>query len=154
MNANLRQVGGMHYHSEYQHWDLCLKVGLNYFEAAATKYVARWRAKNGVTDLQKALHYAQKLQEEAHVALLLQGQRFTMSFVSSEVNKFCSINKLEGAEKAIILLLATWQTSEQLSDVQDFIIRLLEEEGVVDPYAVPDPKPVPLTEENHYAERA
>ena len=65
-NANTKQVAGDHYRSEdstYQHWDLVADTGMGYFEGQITKYVARWRKKNGKQDLEKALHYAQKMQE-------------------------------------------------------------------------------------------
>lgn len=59
--ANDRQVGGDHYQTGgIQHWDMFGPESMIY---AATKYVARWRKKNGVQDLEKALHYAEKLLE-------------------------------------------------------------------------------------------
>lgn len=62
--ANDRQVGGAHYQGhEYQHWDWVCDIGLNYLLACATKYVARWRDKNGMQDLQKAMHYLAKAEE-------------------------------------------------------------------------------------------
>ena len=63
MSANERQVGGDHYRSRYQHWDFVEEGGLGYLEGCATKYVSRWRQKNGVQDLEKAEHYVQKLVE-------------------------------------------------------------------------------------------
>lgn len=63
MNANHNQVGGEHYKSEYQHWDFVADVGMNYFEGQITKYVYRWRKKNGLQDLEKARHFAQKYRE-------------------------------------------------------------------------------------------
>lgn len=62
--ANDRQVGGDHYRkAEYQHWDWVCDIGLHYLLACATKYVARWRDKNGVEDLKKAVHYLDKAME-------------------------------------------------------------------------------------------
>jgi len=58
------QVGGDHYKSlaiqpvEYIHAN---KIG--YFEGNVIKYVTRWRAKNGVADLEKAKHYIDLLIE-------------------------------------------------------------------------------------------
>lgn len=64
-NANSKQVGGLHYKttSGVQHWDLCIDHGIGYLEAAATKYICRHPNKNGKQDLEKALHYAEKLLE-------------------------------------------------------------------------------------------
>lgn len=61
--ANERQVGGDHYKGGYEHWDFALDAGLGYLLGCATKYVSRWRQKNGVQDLEKALHYLQKAVE-------------------------------------------------------------------------------------------
>ena len=57
------ELGGDHYRSEFQHWDLIEQNGIGYLEGCASKYVTRWRKKNGVQDLEKALHYVEKLQE-------------------------------------------------------------------------------------------
>jgi len=66
MNSpNSRQVGGSHYAQggDFQHWDLVERYGLGYLEGCATKYIARHRSKNGKEDLEKALHYVEKLFE-------------------------------------------------------------------------------------------
>lgn len=64
--ANARQVGGEHYralNAQLQHWDLVAETGMGYFEGQVTRYVARWRRKAGRQDLEKALHYCDKLTE-------------------------------------------------------------------------------------------
>lgn len=61
--ANDKQVGGKHYRSSYQHWDLVLDFGLHYLEGCATKYVTRRKGNRG-EDIGKAIHYLEKLIEE------------------------------------------------------------------------------------------
>ena len=61
--ANEKQVGGKHYRSSYQHWDLVLDFGLHYLEGCATKYVTRRKGNRG-EDIGKAIHYLEKLTEE------------------------------------------------------------------------------------------
>jgi hypothetical protein len=64
MSANDKQIGGAHYQkAEYQHWDWVCDIELHYLLACATKYVTRWRDKNGVQDLDKAIHYLEKARE-------------------------------------------------------------------------------------------
>ena len=64
MSANSKQHGGTHYRKmDYQHWDWVFDSGLGYHAGNATKYLARWRKKNGVEDLKKALHYIEKMTE-------------------------------------------------------------------------------------------
>ena len=58
--ANTRQVGGNHYQNQIQHRDWVFSNGLDYFQGQITKYVARWRHKNGIEDLEKALHFLEK----------------------------------------------------------------------------------------------
>lgn len=63
--ANQKQVGGNHYkHGGEEHWDRVNRLRLNYFQAAATKYIERCYLKgNTVQDLQKAVHFLEKLIE-------------------------------------------------------------------------------------------
>ena len=60
MNANEKQVGGLHYVSSIQHWDYVAANNLDYFQGQITKYVARWKNKNGLQDLEKAKHFLEK----------------------------------------------------------------------------------------------
>lgn len=61
--VNETQIGGEHYQSTFQHWDLVEMIHLPYLEACATKYILRHRKKNGKQDLEKALHFVQKIIE-------------------------------------------------------------------------------------------
>lgn len=67
MVANERQVGGEHYKTEGkpEHWDLVITYGWDYFQGQITKYLMRWRLKNGIEDLEKARHYLDKYIEAA-----------------------------------------------------------------------------------------
>lgn len=60
MSANNIQIAGDHYRNEYQHWDFVIDCHLHYIPANATKYIGRWRKKNGLEDLKKSLHYLTK----------------------------------------------------------------------------------------------
>jgi hypothetical protein len=64
MSANDKQVGGDHYRSEYQHWDFVCDMKLHYLLGNATKYVARYKKKNGLQDLEKAKHYIEKAKQK------------------------------------------------------------------------------------------
>ena len=55
--ANEKQVAGSHYKSNIQHWDYVVANQLDYFQAQITKYVTRWKDKNGLQDLEKAQHF-------------------------------------------------------------------------------------------------
>lgn len=55
------QEGGNHYQSTYQHWDWVTDIEMGYLPGNATKYVSRWRKKNGLADLKKAVTYIDKM---------------------------------------------------------------------------------------------
>lgn len=64
MSANDIQHGGTHYKRlKYEPWDVILDWELGYLDGSALKYLSRWRRKNGVEDIQKAIHFLQKLIE-------------------------------------------------------------------------------------------
>lgn len=62
LNPLDQQVGGNHYKDlkiqpvEYIHAN-----NIGYMEGNVIKYVSRWRAKNGIKDLEKAKHYIELL---------------------------------------------------------------------------------------------
>lgn len=66
MSANDRQVAGSHYKQDGkpQHWDLVVQYEWDYFQGQVVKYLMRWKAKNGLQDLEKAQHFLEKYIEE------------------------------------------------------------------------------------------
>lgn len=79
--ANSRQVAGNHYRSKIQHWDFVVANDLDYFQGQITKYVVRWKKKNGLADLLKAQHFLQKYIE---VAQADDGSAPTSAYVNQE----------------------------------------------------------------------
>lgn len=62
--ANEKQVGGKHYKQfKYQPWDVVVDWNLGYLDGTALKYIARWKDKNGLEDIKKAIHFLEKLLE-------------------------------------------------------------------------------------------
>ena len=58
------QVGGNHYKKMLiQPVEFCVTNNIPYLESTAIKYLCRWRDKNGIQDLEKAIHYIQLLIE-------------------------------------------------------------------------------------------
>lgn len=113
MKANEGQVGGKHYKTQkIQHWDFVLESGLPYMEAQIVKYLSRWQQKGGREDIQKALHFLEKLVEwertypEAHKVLLL----FSPQFENITVAEYCHINGIPYLEGRIIECVCTWRS--------------------------------------------
>jgi hypothetical protein len=154
-DANSYQVGGQHYKTTYEHWDMVLNTGMRYLEGQATKYLSRWRKKNGMEDLRKALHYVNKLIEAYGTGRAkAPGPHPTYDKVLRDVESFGQANGLSPEEVALVRELALWQSGSTLRNVRDRLLALMD---VAEPAPPPEPSsavPVELTEENHHAERA
>jgi len=60
-----KQVGGDHYSKQaIQPIDFITANGLGFCEGNAIKYICRYKDKNGVEDLLKAIHYLEMLVEQ------------------------------------------------------------------------------------------
>ena len=112
MSQNKRQIGGDHYKTSFEHWDLVEESGMGYLEGNASKYVARWRKKNGKQDLEKALHYVEKL-VELYDSI---GRRNRCMFLlpQSKIADFVRINGLGMEELVVLMYLCNWHTKEDL----------------------------------------
>jgi hypothetical protein len=62
--ASDSQIGGSHYAKlPIQPMEYCLKNGLNYAQSNSIKYITRYKDKNGIEDLKKAIHCIELLIE-------------------------------------------------------------------------------------------
>lgn len=85
MTANNFQVGGVHYKDmPLEHWDIVAIENLDYFQGQITKYVMRWRGKNGIEDLKKAKHFLDKYIE---VEQLRKDGKLTTSILAAAIAK-------------------------------------------------------------------
>lgn len=98
--ANKRQVAGAHYSGTLQHWDLVSTLNIPYFPAQITRYMARWRKKNGVEDLEKALHYMDKYIEE---------EIYKHAFSLSSVSLFMNAQNIPVKDRNIFINLVAYQ---------------------------------------------
>lgn len=137
VNANDRQVGGSHYAGVYQHWDLVADLRLGYFEGQVTKYVSRWRKKNGIQDLEKASHFLSKLIE----LVSLSGRSAATSAhggwngtrangerghsLHGLLQMYSRTNKLSPAEFGVIYRVATWNLRDQLFQAQEQLQKMI-----------------------------
>lgn len=123
MRANEIQVGGDHYRGrETQHWDVIDRNGIGYLEGVATKYLCRWREKNGIQDLRKAEHYVIKLLEEIDE----QGRRPRGIVPDDELVGLKDAYDLQAWECSSVRLLLTWchrvHVEAALKDIRDLIM--------------------------------
>lgn len=73
MSALQTQVGGEHYKTKgIQPIEYIYENNLGFCEGNVVKYVTRWREKNGLSDLRKAIHYLELLIELEEQSSILQ----------------------------------------------------------------------------------
>lgn len=123
-NANDRQVGGDHYRSSLQHWDVIAVHGIGYLEGCATKYLTRHRKKNGRQDVEKAGHYLDKL-----IELRRAGQYRPLGIVPSVVvEEFITANELTGPEADFTRLLLRWSDTPELVQASRLVEAVLNDQ--------------------------
>lgn len=117
MSANEIQIGGEHYKSTFQHWDFVRYLNLGYFPAQITRYVQRWRKKNGLEDIDKSLHYIDKFIEE-------EGKRHTEHLTL--LDEFMKTHKLQEHERIVFNMLVNYQLGDidRLHEARDAIKEL------------------------------
>lgn len=107
--ANELQYGGEHYKSEVQHWDWALRNHMDPLTYAASKYVTRWRKKDGAIALEKAAHYVFKAAELHREGILI-----GTGVPCVPINIFAEANGLNDEEAKICSMLVAWRTYEDL----------------------------------------
>lgn len=121
-DVNNRQVGGEHYRSKFQHWDLIEGHGLGYLEGCATKYPTRHRSKNGLQDLHKSEHYLDKL-----ISLYSAGRRNMGWCTADTVAAFGEANNLTRLETNYITAVCLWKTPEDLEQARVLLHQVIAE---------------------------
>ena len=110
MSANERSPA--HYIAHYQHWDLVIAIPMSYLAGCSTKYVCRWRNKDGLNDLHKALHYLDKM-IETYIPVPIP-RTMSRSEIQYEVSRFSAANHLSVIEEEYILLLSNYRYEDDL----------------------------------------
>lgn len=115
----------IHYQSTYLHWDFAIKIGLNYLEACTTKYVTRWRKKDGLKDLGKADHYLDKLMEVETASENIRVRRDNVA-VDEELARFAKANNLDPFESQYMFILCTYRNAQALKAARQLLVRITE----------------------------
>jgi Protein of unknwon function (DUF3310) len=114
MSANERSP--THYIGKYQHWDLAIAIPMSYLAGCSTKYVCRWRQKDGLKDLSKALHYLDKM-IETYIPVPIP-RTMTRSEIQYEVSQFAHANKLSIIEEEYLFKLASYRYENDLIEAR------------------------------------
>lgn len=125
MSVNEKQVGGDHYRAPIQHWDYVEYNGLRYLEGCATKYVTRCRKKHGDPrqDLEKAIHYVEKIQDLYRNGVLLPRP----APVVITPGDFAAANGLTEDEAEVVRLLTFWESDPELTAAINLLRKMVAE---------------------------
>lgn len=130
-NANTQQVGGGHYKgTTYQHWDfVMIALAGRYLEGNITKYITRWRKKNGLEDLKKARHYLTKLIEQFNLGNVTPlGNMYHMNRTPHHTPEhFCDVNGVDVSERMVVLLVSNWHGVAELNKAGNILDALIEQ---------------------------
>ena len=124
-NPNAMQIGGDHYvQTKYQVWDFTEKHGLGGLEMCIVKYLCRWRDKgNGVMDLEKAIHFIDKL-----IDLHKHKGRVPKGCASiSDLRCFSNMQELDQTEEFVVTMISRWSCAVDLFMCRGSIQRLIED---------------------------
>lgn len=128
MNPSERQVGGTHYkvrENGVGHWDYVTLVNAPYLEGCATKYISRWKKKNGIVDLEKALHFLEKRLFSVNKGLgALRGARRS----EKEFMLFCEDNDIKYDERLMIDTALHWKRPDELVCVVEKLRSFIEQQ--------------------------
>ncbi len=130
MKASERQVGGDHYKSEYQHWDWAIDIRLGYLESAASKYIGRWRDKNGVQDTEKAVHYLEKALEAnnefrySNSCLCVHENTMVVVKARKKTQMYVGANCHTHLESEFMFKLTSWRTYKHLEDLISLALQI------------------------------
>lgn len=115
-NANARQVAGNHYASAdgIQHWDLIDEYNVGYLEGCASKYVTRWRKKDGPVALEKAAHFMQKLYERRSAQTFSQIAPRMPGVPLKVIARFAAANGLNAEEERLLGYILAWQSTHTI----------------------------------------
>ena len=105
------QVGGDHYKNlaiqpiEYIHAN-----SIPFAEGSVIKYVTRWRSKNGIADLQKALHFIRLLLELESKRKTKRKSKKKKSLTENiTALEYTQTNNIPPAEGLVITLVSHWR---------------------------------------------
>lgn len=122
-----RQIGGGHYGgTEFQHWDWVELNELGYQEGQISRYVLRWRKKEGVKDLDKAIHHTEKLIEQFTTIGRSNRSKRSLSIKETRTTELFNNMQTPVAEGNLIIDLMNWDRPDDLEDVRNQILWIKE----------------------------
>jgi len=142
MSANKIQIGGDHYKTDYEPWDLIIKWEIPFLEGSAIKYLTRWKDKGGLEDLKKVEHYYIKLIEAISLGYNVPDDAPD----AGDLDRYMKANKLDSFQCDQVEIFATWNRREELEqglyDLREYIHQREFEQSLGDPFLDVEGAPV------------
>lgn len=147
-DPNEVQVGGDHYKGvDFQPWDWARNVsgtqGLGYYEVSAISYIARFRKKGGIEDLEKVLHYIDKMLYCWRAGEYV--NRCTATLL--RIRQFNKENECDRFQSEAIHFLVAWREGDELVETKKIVEELIQRErddAYLDKMAAERLEPYPL----------
>jgi hypothetical protein len=124
--VNKTQIGGTHYQvsaGKMQHWDVCAQFGVRYLEGCTTKYISRWRKKDGRIGLQKAGHFIDKIIELHRMGDYPAPKH--LGVPTSVVDQFCDTYELSDNERIVCRMMFQWRTLIDLETAREALMTVI-----------------------------
>lgn len=121
---NDRQVAGTHYEAPYQHWDFAADMQLGYFEGQITKYVYRHPKKKGREDMEKGVHFFDKLLSLDRTSAQVANP--APAPATSFTKLFAHAPWLQVEERQIIISVCLWRGKRDLELCRELLAQLVD----------------------------
>src|SRR5690606_2569440 len=112
--------------AKVQPWDWARKnadgPGLGHYECTAIKYIVRFRKKEGLKDLYKAMHYTEK------ALFCFRAGEYENECTASlaRIRQFNMLNACDRWQSEAVIMLVRWRTEEDLFEVKKIIEELIQ----------------------------
>lgn len=119
-NPLTTQVGGNHYTAmKYQPIEFAMKCQLNPVQFSIVKYVSRYKNKNGLQDLAKALHFCQIAESMDKEPI-----EDDIHWLTSEIYKFIHDNRMSPLQDLIISFVCTKEYDRSGNFIRKLMVEL------------------------------
>lgn len=122
-DPNDRQVGGQHYKgADFQPWDWPL-YGVDAWSYSIVKYATRFKEKNGRQDLEKAVHFCDKLFWA--ITQHSFGQHNIVRI--RHADEYLEQNKCDKYQRRVVLAALFWKSSDDVEHLRECLSHLIED---------------------------
>lgn len=114
-----KEVGGTHYADmKIEPIELIEAFGLDFIQGSIIKYISRYKNKNGVEDLKKAIHYCNMRIDSDSLFKRRLGELDEFA-----IKTYCMLNELDDLENIIIGYVVSNELDKAAKEIENLINR-------------------------------